>query len=772
MSDRSHPPGNDQSRHLEGLFSVHRVTYTNPENGYAVVYMVPADRNTEAGFVATGTFGEPRTGECYHLTGDWHLDAKHGWQVRIASAEPQTPKSIAAIERYLSGATIKGLGPHNARALVRHFGAQTFAVLQRAGDRLQEVPGIGPKRAEMIRRSWAEHEGRHQLMIQLQGVAGLSPKQAQVLYRQYGSEAWDVISENPYRLAEEVRGYGFRRCDAIARRLEIAADAPERIRAGILYTLTQSLHDGHLWTSEAALADEAATLLETDRPHVAPQLDALAETGRILCEEIRNAEESGAAVYLSHVRHAEQTLAANLSRLAEQPASHPLSLDQGTAAALVERLSRDHLTDEQRQAVISVLTGARISVLTGGPGTGKTTTVRCLIDALEAIDVSYALCATTGRASKQLAASTGRPAATVHRHLGIGTRSSVEFLREKVLIIDEASMIDLWLMQAISERLTKRNHLVLVGDVDQLPSVGPGAILQDIIGLAESAPLPGLSVTRLSRIFRQEAGQDSTIVLNCHRVRAGKRPIYHADSTSDYYEMLRETPEEARGLAVDLVSRRLPRYLQVPPSEVQILTPVHSGEAGTRALNVTLQATLNPPAPGKPEYALATGQRDNARRILRVGDKVRQTRNNYDKQVLNGDIGVVQHLDTDRQNLAVDFGDHIATYAFDELSELVHAWAMTVHSAQGSQWPAAVVILLKHHYVMLERNILYTALSRAQRLAVLITQDQAVRMAVAQDRATRRRTSLVWRVQQALCSTAQHPASDADGFSGAQGHLC
>jgi len=772
MTDSARQPQRRQAKHLEGLFSVQRVTYCNPESGFAVVHLVPADRQTDTGFVATGTFGQPRTGECYRIEGTWRQDPRHGWQVKITSALPQTPQSIPAIERYLAGATIKGLGPRNAAALVRHFGDQTFQILQEGGKRLEEVPGIGPKRAETIRRSWAEHEGRHQLMIRLQGVARLTPRQAQVLYRQYGDRAWQILTENPYRLADEVRGYGFRTCDVIASHLGIAPDAPERIRAGILYVLRQQLDDGHLWDSETHLVDEATSLLECQKEAVAPQLDALAASSRIVREEIIADGKPVTAIYLPQVRHTEEALAVRLTDLLQQAPSDALRLAPPEARALVDRLGHQSLTDEQRRAVIAVLTGSRLSILTGGPGTGKTTTLRCLIESLEALDVSYALCATTGRASKQLAASTGRPAATVHRHLRIGTGSTVERLRETVLIVDEASMIDLWLMHSIAERLTERSHLLLVGDVDQLPSVGPGAILQDLILLAESGRVPSLAVTRLTQIFRQEAGQESMIVVNCHRVRRGERPIGDVRSTSDYFEMLRETPEEARKLAVDLVARRLPRYLQIPPSEVQILTPVHAGQAGTRALNRALQETLNPPAPGKSEYVVPHAAGDGARRVLRVGDKVRQTRNNYEKQVLNGDIGVIHHIDRSKQVLTVDFDDRSATYDFDQVDELVHAWAMTVHSAQGSQWPAVVVIMLKHHYVMLERNILYTALSRAQRLAVLITQEQAVRMAVSRDRAMRRRTGLIWRAQQTLRKIRPGLAEDETPDGHTLGCLC
>lgn len=752
-------PSASEGQPLEGIYSVSRVTFCNEETGYAVVHLVPAERSASLGFTAVGQFGQPRTGECYRVRGVWRRDPRHGLQVQVESATPETPQSIAAIERYLAGSTIKGLGPHYARALVQYFGEETYNVLQQGGERLEEVRGIGPVRARTIRASWAEHEGRHQLMIRLEGIARLTPRQAQALYRQYGAEAWEVLSANPYRLAEEVRGFGFRTCDKIAANLGLSGDAPERLRAGLIYFLGQALEDGHLWTPLATALQEGAALLGVEPEALRPQAEALVAEGRLAREELPadgGPAEAGPAdaLLLPPVRHTEQAVARQLAFLLAQPPAEGLDLPRPAAAALVERAGHASLTDEQAHAVADLLSGARVAILTGGPGTGKTTTLRSLIACLEAQGVSYALCATTGRASKQLAASTGRPAATVHRHLRIGIGAAVERLRETVLVVDESSMIDLWLMHDILERLDARNHLLLVGDVDQLPSVGPGAILQDLISAGEEG-LAGLSVTRLTRIFRQEAGDESMVVVNCHRVRRGERPIREVPKTSDYFEMHRETPAQARDLAVALTAERLPAFLGVPPAEVQVLTPIHSGEAGTASLNAALQARLNPPAPHKAEQALSPAA-GGMGRVLRVGDKVRQTRNNYEKQVLNGDLGTVRAIDPERQTLDVQFDDRTAVYTFDELDELVHAWAMTVHSAQGSQWPAVVVVLLSAHYVMLERNILYTALSRAERLAVLITQEKAVRLAVGQDRSTRRRTGLVARLREALARPGEN----------------
>jgi exodeoxyribonuclease V alpha subunit len=747
---------------VDGVYAIDRVTFLNNDNGYAVVRAVPANEPAGMPVVAVGIMGEPREGECYRLRGVWRQDPQYGLQIKIESATPETPRSLPAIERYLAGASIKGLGPHYAQTLVKHFGQETFRILQEGGQRLEEAPGIGPKRAALIRESWAEHEGLHYMMVNLQGVAGLTPRQAQRVHMTYGQDTWQVVSQNPYGLAEDVRGFGFKTCDGIGRALGIAADAPQRLQAGVLHILREALNEGHLWTAAEDVMERAAELLVVPREALPPQIEALVETERVIrCPSQRSPETFGRekestleALWLPHVAHTEQLIAQRLADLLRAPAiSSPGPAPTAEQAQrIITRVGQANLTTEQAGAIVALLTGNRVTILTGGPGTGKTTTVRSLIAGLEEVGLSYALCATTGRAAKQLAISTGRPAATVHRHLHIGFGQDVpEPVAERVLVIDESSMIDIWLMEDILARLTPNTQLVLVGDVDQLPSVGPGAILQDLITAAEEG-LSGLHVTRLTRIFRQEAGEASSIVVNCHRVRAGERPIYQASPDADYYEMMRDSPAQARDLAVELAAERLPRYLKVKPSEVQVLSPMHNGEAGIRELNRVLQRTLNPPDPARAEIKITRPGRDEAEeRILREGDKVRQTQNNYAKRVFNGDLGIVTRIAPQQRTLSVHFGDRLtAEYSFDELDELTHAWAMTVHAAQGSQWPAVVILMLTSHYVMLERNILYTALSRAERLAVLITQEQALRIAIAQDRSTRRRTQLVERLQAML----------------------
>ncbi|MEN6478244.1 MAG: ATP-dependent RecD-like DNA helicase [Anaerolineales bacterium] len=725
---------------VAGRYAVVRVTFSNPDTGYAVVVLTPADVPDGPEIVAVGDFGAPAEGEVYDLQGVWKDDPRYGRQVRVEAATPAMPSSLVAIERYLAGSSIDGLGPVYARRLVEHFGAETLQVLDEGGQRLQEVRGIGRVRARLIAQSWERLRGSHAVMIALQGVAGLTPRQATAVVQQLGAQAWTVVSQNPYALAETVRGFGFKTCDRIARELGIASDSPFRLQAALVHQVKEELRDGHTWVGQSALIEATAAMTAVPAEVVAPQLDTLTAEGR-LAQEDAAAEPAYA---LPDVQRTERRIADRLAWLLAQTPTRGLGLAPQAAEALVQRQA-GNLTGEQRAAIEALLMGKRLVVLTGGPGTGKTTTMRALIDCLTERHVSLALCATTGRAAQQLAAATGHSAATVHRHLRIGVgdaRTEPAPVAEQVLVIDESSMIDLWLMDEILRRLGPTTHLFLVGDVDQLPSVGPGAVLQDLIAVYEHDQHPAAAVVRLSQIFRQEAGADSVIVTNCHRVRAGLRPIADVPPPADYFEMHRDSPEEARDLAIALAAERLPRYLGIPPSEVQVLTPMHGGPAGVEALNAALQQALNPADKRRAELTLARGRQDEAPRVLRVGDKVRQMRNDYAKQVYNGDLGEIVAIDRQQRELAVQFDQVTAVYGWDELDELSHAWAMTIHSAQGSQWPAVVVLMLTNHFIMLERNILYTALSRAQRMAVMITQERAIRVAVSNARSTERRTAL------------------------------
>ncbi len=732
---------------MEGVFSIVRVTFADPDTGYAVVQLLPEDAKQGSTMTATGIFGAVEEGTCYRIEGTWHVDPRYGPQIRASTAIIETPTSPGAIERYLAGASIKGLGPHHARLIVEHFGPKVLEVLDTGGERLEEVRGIGPVRAAKIRASWAEHRSINRLMVNLQGVAGLTPPQAQRIYREFGDDAWRAVSANPYLLAERVSGFGFKTCDRIAESLGLDDTAPQRLQAGLLHVLTQALGDGHLWTAPDDLLNRASELLDVDRHTLEPHLATLLSEGRAIRRNLDRAAGSE-GVYLPAVAETEERIASRLSSWLQQRPADALHVESLSAGDVIRQHSSAALTREQRAAVEALLTGTRMVVLTGGPGTGKTTTLRTLILCLESLGISYALCATTGRAAKQLANATQRMASTVHRYLGLGTtgeRPPTEPVKETVLIIDEASMIDLWLMDQTVARLGAGNHLFLVGDVDQLPPVGPGAVLHDLIEAAPGLQSSQMTVVRLEQIFRQEAGDVSLIIANCHRIRQGQRPIRPSGPASDYFEMPRESPSEALALAVDLAADRLPTFLGVPAEEIQVLSPVHGGEAGVQSLNVALQARLNPPSPHRSEYILgrhAQGQPV----ILRTGDKVRQTRNDYQKRVFNGDLGTVLSIDREDQLVQVRFDDATVSYAFAELDDLVHAWAMTVHAAQGSQWPAVVVILLSSHYVMLERNILYTALSRAQRLAVLITQERALQMAVKRTTLVSRRTDLVARL--------------------------
>ncbi len=730
-----------------GQFEIERVVYENEENGWAVLRMVPLDSPAALPVTAVGNVPNPVAGACYDIEGEWQKSKEHGYQVQIKSAKPFVPATVQGIERYLASGAIPGVGKHYAHLLAENYGSDTLAILDAGAPNMEDISGIGKKRAALIRQAWLENRHTHSIMERLQGEAGLSARQAQTLYKELGDQAWEKVRSNPYRLQDILAGVGFKTCDKIARNMGLGLNDPARIRAGLLYVLEEALHKGDLWLPEEAIKAQATDLLQLSTEEIETTF-----TGMVAQEDlILEVQEGQSAVYLARVYYTETRIADDLAQLLASP--RPLrAMSRTKAEELVDRLQEFPLTEAQHNGIVEILCGAPLHVITGGPGTGKTTVMRTLIRCLEDQAIEYALCATTGRASKQLESATQRPAATVHRHLKLGTPGEPEPLYEDILIIDESSMIDLWLMAEISQRLRIGQQLVLVGDIDQLPSVGPGTVLQDIIQAGASCP--GISVTRLDTIFRQEKGSESLIVTNCHRIRQGELPI-KGDSEADYFEMSRDSAEQARDLAIELVTRRLPAYLDIDPLQIQLLAPMHRGTAGIAALNTELQQKLNPPAPRKPEVILTHGGEGPAR-VFRLGDKVRQTRNNYQKQVLNGDIGLIDSVSTANRQITVRFDNQLVPYEADELLELVHSWAMTVHAAQGSQWPAVVILMISEHYVMLERNILYTALSRAERLAVLVSDARAVGIAVKRQHALDRHSGLAQRIVQATAQAAAY----------------
>ncbi|HSF80153.1 MAG TPA: ATP-dependent RecD-like DNA helicase [Anaerolineales bacterium] len=735
--------------------SVERITYYNPENGYSVVRLRPegmrvaAGGNREGLVTVVGNLPELSPGEYLLLSGRWSSHPKHGQQFQVEVCEQTLPATVAGIRRYLGSGLIKGIGPRLAERIVARFGAQTLEAIEQHPERLEEVPDIGPKRAGLIARAWEEQKQVKEIMLFLHGH-GVSTNLAIKVYKQYGDQALGVVQSDPYRLARDIYGVGFKTADKLARDLGLPADHPSRIEAGVIYVLNELTEEGHVYAPQGRLQGRAAELLEVAPALVPPALERLTIQERIWSELLPNfeagsdlqketpegktiAEEVGSyelpAVYLKPLYYSEIGTAERLRAIAEALPTRLSDLPPAFAAL-------DQALSSEQQAAIKMALSQPVSVLTGGPGTGKTTAIKALIAALESARKRYALASPTGRAAKRLSEATGRPASTIHRLLGFSPREGFKHHAENplpvdLLVLDEASMLDLVLANSLLKALEPGAHLLLVGDVDQLPSVGAGDVLRDVIA-SGIAP-----VTRLSVIFRQAA--DSHIITNAHRINQGQTPIFEKQS-QDFFLFPAEEPEETAQWVEDVVCRRIPeRFGLHPRDQIQVLAPMYRGAAGVNALNERLQAALNPPKAGKAEKRLF-GQ------VYRPGDKVMQTQNNYDKDVYNGDIGYIREIDLVDQTLQVDFDGRRVDYDWSEADQLALAYAISVHKAQGSEFPAVVIPLVTAHYLMLQRNLLYTAVTRARQLCVLVGSRKAIGMAVRNNKVAQRYSALGWRL--------------------------
>lgn len=731
--------------------SVERITYYNEENGYSVIRLRP-DRHISTGLdreglaTITGNLPELSPGEYLRLSGRWTNHPKHGLQFNVEVCEQALPATVAGIRRYLGSGMVKGIGPRLAERIVARFGENTLQVIESQPERLLEVADIGPKRAKQITVAWEEQKQVKDIMLFLHGH-GVSTNLAVKIYKEYNSQALQIVQQDPYRLARDIYGVGFKTADKIARALGLPVDHPSRLEAALVYILNQMSDDGHVYVPRQELATRTAEILELDIELLLPALERLQKDGRVVIENLPQPSPLGQpgqqpgigetegeytlpAVYLSPFFQSEIGLAERLSKLAftlptrlsDLPPSF-IPLDPGLSA-------------EQQGAVRTALNHP-VSILTGGPGTGKTTTIKALIAALNDAGKQYALASPTGRAAKRLSEATGQPASTLHRLLGYSPGEGFKYNPENplpvdLLVVDEASMLDLLLANTLLKALQPGTHLLLVGDVDQLPSVGAGDVLRDIIA-SNLAP-----VTRLSAIFRQAAG--SQIITNAHRVNQGQLPQFSRDS-QDFFLFPAEEAEEAGKWVQEVVSIRIPGKFGLHPIEqVQVLAPMYRGPAGVHALNERLQAVLNPPGSTKPEKSLFGV-------TFRQGDKVMQTQNNYDKEVYNGDIGRVVGLDLVDQTLSVNIDGRPIRYDWSEADQLVLAYAISVHKAQGSEFPAVVMPLVSAHYMMLQRNLLYTGITRAKRLCVLVGSQRALGMAVRNNKVTHRYTALEWRLQ-------------------------
>jgi len=745
MAEATPPQGGLEA--LEG--SVERITYINEETGYSVIRL--AVQGHRELITAVGNLSSVNVGEALRLKGFWTTHPQYGRQFKVLDYQTMLPATLEGIRRYLGSGLIKGVGPVTARRIAAHFGLRTLEVIEQEPERLIEVPGVGPKRTGMITRAWEEQRRIKEVMLFLQSHE-VSTAMAVRIYKTYGDDALTIVRENPYRLARDIYGIGFLTADRIARHLGVAPDSPQRVQAGILYVLNQLADEGHVYAPQQELLARGTEMLDVPVEMVAEGIEALAGRGEVRREAIscaltedtagEQAPGEAQAIYLPPFYYSEIGAANQLRRMLHTPLSRLeafQSADWHTLWAQIEGPSSLHLNEEQRSAVRAALTH-KVTVLTGGPGTGKTTTVQTIICLLEAHGHSYALAAPTGRAAKRLSEATERPAQTIHRLLEfspaaghIFQRNATHPLDVDMVIVDEASMLDLLLANHLIQAIPPASHLLLVGDVDQLPSVGAGNVLRDIIASGMA------TVVRLGEIFRQE--EDSWIVRNAHRINRGQMPIF-AREARDFFLFVEEDPEEAAALIVDIVQRRIPRrFGHHPVEDVQVLSPMYRGPVGVSHLNARLQEVLNPPRPGRVERRFGA-------RVLRLGDKVMQIRNNYDKEVFNGDIGRVVDIDLVYQSLTVQMDGRPVAYDFGELDELVHAYAISVHKAQGSEYPAVVVPIMTTHYVMLQRNLLYTAVTRARELVVLVGTRQAIAIAVRNDRIAERHTALSARLRE------------------------
>ncbi len=703
---------------LEGTLET--LTYRNEQTGYSVARLQVAGQPGQVTVV--GTLHDPVVGQTLQLSGEWQDHPRWGRQFRIQTSRSVTPATSEGIERYLGSGLVKGIGPELARRIVARFGTEALRVLDEEPRRLAEVPGIGPSRLAALTEAWKAQRGLREVMLFLQSH-DVGTANAWRIYRQYGAETVQRIRENPYRLAEEVYGIGFRTADRVASSLGLAPDSPARCQAGLLFALSQAEAEGHTCLPEEELAKRAAALLELTEERLADGLRELGAAGRVVREE--------GFAYLPPLHAAEAGIALLLRRLASSPRA-PLSADpEKDIAGAQERLGLT-LDPPQAESLAAALR-EKVLVLTGGPGTGKTTILRALVAALSGRRVLLA--APTGRAAKRLEESSGLEARTIHRLLEFDRRTGgfrkgpSEPLDCDLLIVDESSMVDTLLMYQLLRALPARTGLLLVGDADQLPSVGPGNVLRDIIA---SGRLP---VRELTHIFRQAAA--SQIVTNAHRIRAGRMP--EADG-QDFYFITQESPQKAAEIILQLVTERIPRRFGLDPLEdIQVLSPMHKGEVGVENLNRLLQAALNPGAAG-----LQRGPRR-----LCVGDRVLQLRNDYEKEVFNGDIGRIRSLDPESQEAEIVFDGRPVRYEPAELDEVALAYAVSVHKAQGGEFPAVVVPVMTQHYVLLQRNLLYTAVTRGRRLVVLVGTKRALHIALSKAGAGARFTGLSRRLQAA-----------------------
>ena len=715
---------------------VERITYQNDQNGYSVLKCLAKGYNDLVTVV--GLMPEVHVGSVLTLTGTWKMDAKYGRQFSMESFQETIPATVFGIEKYLGSGLVKGIGPKFAKRIVQEFGAETLNVIEDSPEELLRVPGIGKVRVERIRKSWVEQKEIKNIMLFLQSH-NVSTSHATKIWKTYGNESISVVRENPYRLADDIWGIGFKTADTIAEKLGFEKEKFVRLRSGLLYTLNRLSDAGHCYCTRDQLLRAGTELLSVEESALSAALDEM-----ILAEDVKtqplpqdNSEPSqegqnaDTAIYLPPFYHSEVGVARRLSQLFT--ASRTVAVNSNGLSERISQAAGMTYDPTQMEAIVQAAE-SKILVLTGGPGTGKTTTTLGIITAFQTAGAKILLAAPTGRAAKRLSEATGLEAKTIHRLLEVKPpegyqRNEDAPLEGDVLIVDECSMIDIMLMYALLRAMPDTMTLILVGDIDQLPSVGAGNVLRDII---DSGAYP---VVRLTTIFRQAAA--SRIITNAHRINRGQMPDLSNGRQTDFFFVEKEDPEQAAAEIVELVKRKLPSYYRMPPAAIQVLTPMQRGVVGAANLNQVIQEAVNPGSAG-----LRRGGVE-----YRIHDKVMQIRNNYDKEVFNGDIGVVVSADLENRELTVDFDGREICYDVTELDELVLAYATTIHKSQGSEYPIVVMPILMTYYVMLQRNLIYTGVTRAKKGLILVGTKKAVSLAVRNVTVNRRNTLLVERIR-------------------------
>ena len=718
---------------------VERITFQNAENGYSVMKVKVKGYDDLVTLV--GNLLEVPAGAVLLCEGEWRVDKRYGQQFQCETWEEVMPATAYGIEKYLGSGLVKGIGPKFAKLIVGHFGTDTIEVIETDIERLYEVPGISKKRVEKIRESWEKQKDIKNVMLFLQGF-GVSTAYAAKIYRQYGKESIDNVKENPYRLADDIWGIGFKTADGIARKMGYEMNDERRLRSGLIYTLNQLADEGHCYAEEEQLIATAKQLLEADEECIRTAMTHAIETEDLMLD--------GTAIYLPPFYYAECGTANRLNTLVHTKEAGSIFTARFDLAKLQRETGIEY--DEVQVEAIRQAIASKVMVLTGGPGTGKTTTTKAIIAALQSAGMRILLAAPTGRAAKRMSEATGMEAKTIHRLLEYNPqdgykRNDENPLEGDALIVDECSMIDIILMNNLTKALPTTMRLVLVGDIDQLPSVGAGNVLRDII---DSGVIP---VVRLTRIFRQ--AQSGRIVMSAHAINRGCFPDISNGQHTDFFFMKQEEPEKVAETIVSLVRDRLPKAYRQPNANIQVLTPMQRGVVGAANLNVALQQALN-----HNTAALVRGGY-----TFKEGDRVMQLRNNYDKDVYNGDLGYVRSVDMEERTLTGDFDGQMVEYEASELDELTLAYATTIHKSQGSEYPIVVMPVLMTHYVMLQRNLIYTGITRAKKICVLVGQTKALAYAIHNMKVLKRNTRLKERLAPVATDSAATAPNSARQYA-------